>query len=320
MSDVAVCVTGALSGEQLLAKAPFPRLDTVERVKAVLGSRASRSVTLFYGGGKVEDDFDADSDDVHFTATVAHPLSTQEREALAQGGLEEFATWPAAAQDDREIIMAAAANTDPCSSCSDPWLQHASPACRDDEAVVVSVVTVQPCSLEHASERLRDGPTAVLAALKQDGDALRYASPGLRDDKLVVSSAVVQDGMALQHASTRLCQDAAVVAIAVIQSASSGRNPAFRFEPTEIAHALSRGYGSPLQYACMTLWNNTDILCAGEQAFVKWYTRTYDGLMPATSGFSDLRLVKRMQDRTWRPDVPWYKRRRFYQYRVTRST
>ena len=58
---------------------------------------------------------------------------------------------------------------------------------RDNERIVMGMVSHNGLLLEFASDRLKDKEEIVIAAINNDKSALKFASPRLKEDKYILS-------------------------------------------------------------------------------------------------------------------------------------
>lgn len=155
-------VVNALSGEQMLAETAMPCDEIPGHVRAALGSRPSRPVTLFHNGCLVNDFRAAPGERVELTATVAEALTAEDRAQFLQALAK--ARWPELGADGSVFF-----------------------SCRR--------------RFRAFPEAARDDAELVLAAVRRDGGCLRFASWRCRSDKQIVHAAVQQDGFALECAA-----------------------------------------------------------------------------------------------------------------------
>jgi len=80
---------------------------------------------------------------------------------------------------------------------------------RNDPALVMEAIKVDPMAFKFASDELRNDPNFVLEAVKVNWIVLKHASAKVRKNMKVVLEAVSQDFEALQYASGDLLQDPA---------------------------------------------------------------------------------------------------------------
>ena len=145
MASANVRISNAVSGVVLVEETAILCAGLVTTVRGMLGSRASRHVTLFYLGCVVDVDFTVpDGAEVELTAAVGDALTFEDRDQLVhqlrhachrdvRGRCARvFATFSTAARDDRSVVLAAVGLDRHC-------FQHASEALRNDGEVVSAV-------------------------------------------------------------------------------------------------------------------------------------------------------------------------------------
>lgn len=119
---------------------------------------------------------------------------------------DEAAEWlkaaPAAAQEDREIVLTLVHKSD------EAW-PHAAPELRADLDFVSAAVAQNYHVLKHVNAALQADREFMLKAVMHNGWALEYAAPALREDREVVRTAVAQKGRALEDAGPELRADRA---------------------------------------------------------------------------------------------------------------
>lgn len=199
-ATIMVTVANALTGHILLEERAFDVSGFVLPLRAELGHRPSRPVSLFFGDGgePLGDDFDASPGAVlKLTAAIGQEPSEEEREGLVRclqacGVLrvkEEFAGMSEAARDDAEIVKAAVRKDSFC-------LENASEALRNDKEFILEAVRKAPDCLLYANE-----------AVRQEAFCLMYTSDALRNDKEFMLDAVRENPQCLLYASDALRND-----------------------------------------------------------------------------------------------------------------
>lgn len=212
MATAQVRCTSALSGEVLLPTTSLPCVGLPQRVRALLGSRPSRPVTIFLNGAVVDEELSVASDGhVELTAAIGDALTPDERQGLMQklddaedseaedaALCDVFAGFSAAARDDTALVLAAVRKDGYC-------LPHASPLCQNDREVVLAAVQQTSWTLRYAGAACKNDKEVVLVAVQRNGMVLQYASEALRNDKEVVLAAVARSPDSIRFAS-EACQ------------------------------------------------------------------------------------------------------------------
>ena len=169
MASAYVRVSNAVSGAVLLPRTRVPCAQLVSTVLGLLGSRPSRPVKLLLNGWMVDGVVDfplvPHGEYLHFTATTGDALTFEDREDLVRDLSHacEIKGW-----------------------CCHVFVRF-SIAARDDRAVVLIAVALDPECLQDASEALRNDREIVrLAVCHHTGDrssVLKWASSSLRNDR-----------------------------------------------------------------------------------------------------------------------------------------
>ena len=224
MSVAHVRVTSSVAGTELLPWTAFQLVDLTKQLLAALGSRPSRTVSLFQNGVMVSDVHAAPDEWIDLTAVISDVLSVEQREAFIQQLKDEdredgdvltvFAGFPEAARDDRALVLPAV-QLDGC--CLE---EVSGELCQNDREIVLAAVKQDGGCLTAASEACRNDKEILLAAVQTTGFVLACASDALKDDKDVVLAALEKSpsSFVLSFASDALKNDKDVVLAAVKQS------------------------------------------------------------------------------------------------------
>ena len=123
MSVAHVRVTSAIAGTELLPWTAFRLVDLTKQLLAALGSRPSRTVSLFQNGVMVSDVQAAPDERIDLTAVISDVLSVEQREAFIQELKDAeakkgnawlvFKNFPDYAKDDTKLVEEAM-KIDPC--------------------------------------------------------------------------------------------------------------------------------------------------------------------------------------------------------------
>ena len=228
MSVAHVRVTSSVAGTELLPWTAFQLVDLTKQLLAALGSRPSRTVSLFQNGIMVSDVQAAPDEWIDLTAVISDVLSVEQREAFIQqlkdavivGETDEgdvfdvFMEFPEAARDDRTLVLAA---VQLCGCCLE---EVSGELCQNDREIVLAAVKQDGGCLTAASEACRNDKEILLAAVQNTGSVLACASDALKNDKDVVLAAVKKSprSFVLACASDALKNDKDVVLAAVKHS------------------------------------------------------------------------------------------------------
>ena len=247
VASASVRVSNGVSGLEIL---PWTRISSVRvlsTLHVLLGSRPSRPVTLFHCGRVVDPHYSVpDGALIELTATIGDALSFEERDVLVLALTR----------------MAHRAST---------IFQDFSHAARDDRALVLHAVGVDPDCLEFASLLLRNDRVIVLVAVCHStggrGALLEFASASLRNDRALVLAALanVDHGQScLQYVSEELRMDKALVLFAMLNGGWLEFAPAF-INDRDVVLAAVRCRGLSLQFASAACQDDIGIVLAAIQ-------------------------------------------------------
>lgn len=170
------------------------------------------------------------------------------------------------------------------------WLREAPAAAREDRDVVMAAVRLSGIALQYASPELRSDREVVLTAMRGMHSAFQYVTPELRADREVVSLAATRNGYMfkdaaeelkadrdfvlkiiaasrantiLRHASTELRADREVVLAAVGRygDALAAASPELQ-EDREVVLRAVRNCGNALKHAAMSLRGDREVVLA----------------------------------------------------------
>ena len=253
MAFAYVRVLNGISGAELLPQTRMSCAPLISTLLGLLGSRPSRPVQLFCDGLMVDglwlERLVFDGAYIEFTAICGDALSIEDREGHERDLSQAF-----------EIMG---------------WCCHVfstfSIAARDDRALVVFAVGLDPDCLEVASEALRDDKEIVLLAVCHHtgdrSDVLKWASLSLRNDKDVVLAGLANDDgghTCLEYASEELRMDKALVLFAMRTGGWLEFVPFFQNDKAVVLAAV-RSCGVSLEFASEALQNDKEVVLAAMQ-------------------------------------------------------
>ena len=277
MAFAYVRVLNGVSGCELLPQTRIGSARVASTVLGLLGSRPSRRVTLFHLGRVVESDYSVpDGALFELTATIGDALTYEDREDLVDELTRAhevrgwcchvFQRFSDAARDDRALVLVAVG--------LDPFcLRNASELLRNDR-VIVLVAVCHPTGgrsavLEHASELLRNDRALVLAALANDDGGhtcLRYVSEELRRDKELVLFAMRNGGWLEFVPFFKNDKDVVLAAVRGCGVSLEFASEACQHDKSIVLAAMQEnGYG--LQFASDALRDDEEIVSAAVRSY-----------------------------------------------------
>ena len=253
MASVYVRVSNGVSGAVLMPQTRIPCAQLVSTVLGLLGSRPSRPVKLLLNGWMVDGVVDfplvPHGEYLHFTATTGDALTFEDREDLVRDLSHacEIKGW-----------------------CCHVFVRF-SIAARDDRAVVLIAVALDPDCLQDASEALRnDREIVLLAVCHHTGDrssVLKWASSSLRNNREVVLAALANDDgghTCLEYVSQDLRRDKELVLVAMRNGGWLEFAPAFQNDKDVVLESV-RSCGVSLEFASEACQNDKDIVLVAMQ-------------------------------------------------------